>query len=272
MTETAIRKQKMRAEVLRHETLAPGIRSLELRVPELPAAARPGQFVGVYTGDGAMLLPRPISICDSGDEKELRLVYRVAGKGTAEIAGLKAGEETQILGILGNGYPVEELKNKRVLLLGGGIGIPPMLLLAKQLSALNNAEEKDQSPVITVLGYRDAQMFLREEFEKYAQVFIATEDGSVGTKGNVLTAVKEEGIRADAICACGPMPMLRAVKAYAAQEGIACYISLEERMACGVGACLGCVAKTTREDEHSHVKNTRICTEGPVFNAEYVDI
>ena len=218
MTETAIRKQKMRAEVLRHETLAPGIRSLELRIPELPAAARPGQFVGVYTGDGAMLLPRPISICDSGDEKELRLVYRVAGKGTAEIAGLEAGEETQILGILGNGYPVEELKNKRVLLLGGGIGIPPMLLLAKQLSALNNAEEKEQSPVITVLGYRDAQMFLREEFEKYAQVFIATEDGSVGTKGNVLTAVKQEGIRADAICACGPMPMLRAVKAYAAQE------------------------------------------------------
>ena len=272
MTETAIRKQKMRAEVLRHETLAPGIRSLELRVPELPAAARPGQFVGVYTGDGAMLLPRPISICDSGDEKELRLVYRVAGKGTAEIAGLKAGEETQILGILGNGYPVEELKNKRVLLLGGGIGIPPMLLLAKQLSALSNGEEKEQSPVITVLGYRDAQMFLREEFEKYAQVFIATEDGSVGTKGNVLTAVKEEGIRADAICACGPMPMLRAVKAYAAQEGIACYISLEERMACGVGACLGCVVKTTREDEHSHVKNTRICTEGPVFDAEYVDI
>ena len=272
MTETAIRKQKMRAEVLRHETLAPGIRSLELRVPELPAAARPGQFVGVYTGDGAMLLPRPISICDSGDEKELRLVYRVAGKGTAEIAGLKAGEETQILGILGNGYPVEELKNKRVLLLGGGIGIPPMLLLAKQLSALNSGEEKDQSPVITVLGYRDAQMFLREEFEKYALVFIATEDGSVGTKGNVLTAVKQEGIRADAICACGPMPMLRAVKAYAAQEGIACYISLEERMACGVGACLGCVAKTTREDEHSHVKNTRICTEGPVFDAEYVDI
>ncbi len=272
MTETAIRKQKMRAEVLRHETLAPGIRSLELRVPELPSAARPGQFVGVYTGDGAMLLPRPISICDSGDEKELRLVYRVAGKGTAEIAGLKAGEETQILGILGNGYPVEELKNKRVLLLGGGIGIPPMLLLAKQLSALNSGEEKDQSPVITVLGYRDAQMFLREEFEKYAQVFIATEDGSVGTKGNVLTAVKQEGIRADAICACGPMPMLRAVKAYAAQEGIACYISLEERMACGVGACLGCVAKTTREDEHSHVKNTRICTEGPVFNAKYVDI
>ncbi len=267
MTGSASRKQKMKAEVLRHETLAPGIRSLTLRVPELSVPVSPGQFVGVYPNDTSLLLPRPVSICDcSEEEKELRLVYRIAGKGTAVIAGLKEGEETDILGILGNGYPMEELKDRRVLLLGGGIGIPPMLLLAKRL-------RKCGAPQVTaVLGYRDAQLFLSAEFEKYAEVFIATEDGSAGTPGNVLNAVKQEGIRADAVCACGPMPMLRAVKAYAEQEGIACYISLEERMACGVGACLGCVVKTTREDEHSHVKNTRICTEGPVFDAAYTDI
>ena len=116
------------------------------------------------------------------------------------------------------------------------------------------------------------QYYSKEDLEKYARLLIATEDGSAGTKGNVLTAMEEKKEEADVIMACGPMPMLRAIKAYAGDKKIKAYLSLEERMACGVGACLGCVCKTTRKDGHSHVNNTRICTEGPVFEAGEVDI
>ena len=108
--------------------------------------------------------------------------------------------------------------------------------------------------------------------ERYAAVHIATEDGSAGIKGNVLDVIGAGGLQGDIIMACGPMPMLRAVKRYAAENGIKAYISLEERMACGVGACLGCVCRTKEKDAHSHVRNARICTDGPVFPAEDVDI
>ena len=104
------------------------------------------------------------------------------------------------------------------------------------------------------------------------KVHIATDDGSFGTQGTVLDAIREKGLKADLICACGPMPMLKALKAYAAGEGIKAYISLEERMACGVGACLGCVCRTVKKDEHSGVNNARVCVEGPVFDARDVDI
>ena len=192
----------------------------------------------------------------------LRLVYRVAGKGTAEFSTCKAGDELDILGVLGNGFPVDRVKGKRVFLMGGGIGIPPLLDLAKAI------EGKKQ----ILLGYRNKDLFLEEDMEKYGDVYVATEDGSVGTKGNVMDIIKAHSLQADVIMACGPMPMLRAIKAYAAEQKIEAYISLEERMACGVGACLGCVCKTTREDAHSHVHNARICTEGPVFEAGEVDL
>ena len=107
--------------------------------------------------------------------------------------------------------------------------------------------------------------FLNEEFEQYGDVYVATEDGSAGTKGNVLDAIRENGLKADVIYACGPTPMLRALKAYAAENGIECWLSLEEKMACGIGACLACVCKSKEVDEHSHVHNKRICKDGPVF-------
>ena len=146
--------------------------------------------------------------------------------------------------------------------MGGGIGIPPMLELAKELDCKKQI----------LLGYRNKDLFLEEDLERYGDVYVATEDGSVGTRGNVLDAIRENGLEAEAIFACGPTPMLRALKAYAAEQGMDCYLSLEERMACGVGACLGCVCKTTKADAHSHVHNARICTEGPVFEAGEVDI
>ena len=141
------------------------------------------------------------------------------------------------------------------------IGIPPMLELAKHLNSKKQI----------VLGYKD-ELFLNEEFEKYGTVTIATEDGSCGTKGNVLDAVKAHNIKGDVIYACGPMPMLRAIKAYALENNIECYISLEEKMACGIGACLACVCKSKDIDDHSKVHNKRVCKEGPVFNAKEVEI
>ncbi|MDE7178772.1 MAG: dihydroorotate dehydrogenase electron transfer subunit [Lachnospiraceae bacterium] len=256
------RKKKVTAKVISQKQIGEQIFDLLLE-SKLAKDARPGQFVAVYPRNESTLLPRPISICEADMHGgTLRLVYRVAGKGTAEFSTCKAGDELDILGVLGNGFPVDRVKGKRVFLMGGGIGIPPLLDLAKAI------EGKKQ----ILLGYRNKDLFLEEDMEKYGDVYVATEDGSVGTKGNVMDIIKAHSLQADVIMACGPMPMLRAIKAYAAEQKIEAYISLEERMACGVGACLGCVCKTTREDAHSHVHNARICTEGPVFEAGEVDL
>lgn len=255
-------KKKVTAKVLSQKQIGEQIYDLWLET-KLAKNAHPGQFVGVYPHGESTLLPRPISICETDKAKNrLRLVYRVAGKGTAEFSACKAGDQLDILGVLGNGFPVDKAKGKRVFLMGGGIGIPPMLELAKTM------DEKKQ----ILLGYRDKDLFLEEDLEKYGDVYVATEDGSVGTKGNVMDIIRAYSLRADMIMACGPMPMLRAIKKYAAENRIEAYLSLEERMACGVGACLGCVCNTTKKDAHSHVNNARICTEGPVFEAGEVNI
>ena len=125
---------------------------------------------------------------------------------------------------------------------------------------------------IVVSGYRGGDLFLKEELSCHAQLVVATEDGSAGTKGNVLDAIKENGLTADAIFACGPGPMLRALKAYAEEQGMDCYLSLEERMACGIGACLACVCKSKDVDAHTNVRNKRICKDGPVFAADEIEL
>ena len=255
-------KKKQIATVVEQKQLAEGIFDMWLAT-DLAQDAHAGQFIGVYPEDKSTLLPRPISICEvNKEENKLRIVYRVAGKGTEEFSRYEAGKQVPVLGVLGNGFPIEEGKGKKVFLMGGGIGIPPMLQLAKELDAKNQI----------IVGYRNNQLFLKEDLAQYGKVYVATEDGSVGTKGNVMNAIEENALEADVIFACGPMPMLRAIKGYAEKKGIPAYISLEERMACGVGACLGCVCKTTKKDHHSHVNNARICTDGPVFLAEDVDI
>lgn len=260
-------KRKVTATVVSQEMLSEGIYDLRVQT-DLAKDALAGQFAALYPADRSTLLPRPISICEAdGDEEILRMVYRIAGKGTQEFSGLKSGDAIELLGVLGNGFPIGEAAGKKVVLMGGGIGIPPMLGLARALKEADQAAE-----IHAVLGYRNADLFLAKEFEAYAQVHIATEDGSVGVKGNVLTLMAEEKLGADVIMACGPMPMLRAIAAYAKENGCRAFVSLEERMACGVGACLGCVAKTKEIDHHSHVKNARICTDGPVFDVEVLDL
>ena len=232
-------KTKESLKIVSQEEIGTGIFSMWLQADRMAETARPGQFLSLYTRNGSKLLPRPISICEIDRENgRIRLVYRVTGKNTG----------------------TEEF-SKKVFLIGGGIGIPPMLQTAKELNAEKTA----------VLGYRD-ELFLNDEFEKYADVYVATEDGSTGTKGNVLNAIKEKALEADVIFACGPTPMLRALKEYAAEKNITCWISMEERMACGVGACLACVCKSKEIDAHSQVHNKRVCKDGPVFLSTEVEL
>lgn len=252
-------KTKMTAKVVSQEQLTDDIFSMWIQAEEIAATAKPGQFISVYTKDASKLLPRPISLCEiDRAEGRLRIVYRVVGAGTGEFSAYQAGDDIEVMGPLGNGFT---LKDKKAFLIGGGIGIPPMLELAKKLDC-----EKQM-----VLGYRDV-LFLDKEFEAYGSVYVATEDGSAGTKGNVIDAIRENGLTADVIYACGPTPMLRALKAYAQEKGIECWLSLEEKMACGIGACLACVCQSREVDGHSHVHNKRICKDGPVFSAQEVEL
>lgn len=250
-------REKERAIVRKQRQIGTGIYDLWIET-EVSKKAVPGQFISIYTNDASKLLPRPISICEAEPNKNrLRVVYRIAGEGTKQFSKLEEGDMIEILGPLGNGFTKRE---KKAILIGGGIGIPPMLELAKQLDVKKSI----------VLGYRD-EIFLNKEFEPYGDVFLASEDGTHGTKGTVLDAIRECAITGDVIYACGPTPMLRAIQAYALENDIEAQLSLEERMACGIGACLACVCKSKEIDSHSYVHNKRVCKDGPVFDAREVD-
>lgn len=258
-------KRKEIATVVSQEQIASDVYSMWLQTEQIAAKAKPGQFISLYCADKSRLLPRPISLCEIDAENgRLRIVYRTVGKGTEEFSHLSTGDQIEILGPLGNGFPLEEAHGKRVLLMGGGIGIPPMLETAKQLDAQK----------MVVSGYRD-ELFLTEDFADAAELYLAVEhpgEGVICTTGNVLDAVRENELEADVIFACGPTPMLRAIKSYALEKGIPCWISMEEKMACGIGACLACVCQSKEVDGHSHVHNKRICKDGPVFLSTEVEL
>lgn len=249
------------ATVVKQEKIGNEIYSMWIRTEQIARKAHAGQFINVYSRNEAKMLPRPISICEL-DGSDLRIVYRVTGAhtGTEEFSTYTAGDPVEILGPLGNGFPTDI--DKKAFLIGGGIGIPPMLQLAKSLKC-----EKQ-----IIAGYRDDKTFLKEELSENGKLYIASEDGSVGTKGNVLDAIRENGLDAEVIYACGPTPMLKAIKAYAEEKGILCYLSLEEKMACGIGACLACVCQSKETDHHSNVHNKRVCKDGPVFLSTEVEL
>lgn len=255
--------------IVSQERLCEGVYSMWLATG-IAKHAKAGQFVSVYSNSDARLLPRPISICEIDDKCEtgrLRLVYRVAGAGTEEFSKMREGDTLTVMGPLGNGFISASSgtvkPGMKALLIGGGIGIPPMVAVSASLPC----------NVVTVAGYRSAkEMFLTNELEKSGLLFVSTDDGSAGTGGNVIDAVNENGIRADIIFACGPKPMLRGVKELSEKWNVPAFISMEERMACGIGACLGCVCTTTAVDDHSKVKNKRICVDGPVFPASEVEL
>ncbi len=205
-----------------------------------------GQFVQVQVP--GFFLRRPISVSEVTAENRLVLIYRTVGGGTEALAGMREGEVLDVFGPLGNGFPLLE---SDVVLVGGGVGIPPLAETAKRYV-------KNGHHVTAVLGYASKeQMFALEAFEKAgAQVIVATMDGSAGTKGTVMDAIREHHVSADLpVLACGPKGMLGAVCGYF-RHGC---ISMEERMACGIGACMGCVVRTPEGG------SLRVCKDGPVF-------
>jgi dihydroorotate dehydrogenase electron transfer subunit len=214
----------------------------------------PGQFVQVrIDGSPSTYLRRPISInmVDTA-HNELWLLVQMVGEGTRTLASYPLGKRVNMLFPLGNAFSLPQSEEK-VLLIGGGVGVAPMLLLGKQLHEMGH-------PVTFLLGARSKTDLLElDEFEKYGQVYTTTEDHSAGEKGFVTQHSILESERFDRIYTCGPKPMMQAVARYANTHRIECEVSLENTMACGIGACLCCVEDTTE----GHVCT---CTDGPVFN------
>ena len=216
---------------------------------EISLNAKPGQFIMVYLPSGELLLPRPISICETTSDY-MEIVYAVVGKGTELLSLIHKGQTIKVLGPLGTSFNYDNYK--RVALVGGGVGIPPLLFTAKVL-ALNGITTD------AYLGFR-SDAFLVERFTSTANaVFVTTEDGSFGTRGLITDIFQSQNY--DAIMACGPLPLLKVLAKKA--ENIPCQVSMEQRMACGIGTCVGCVVKVNG----SYV---RVCTEGPVFFANQV--
>ena len=238
--------------LVHREELAREMFSFVLRAPEIAQSAVPGQFVHIRLAHRT--LRRPISLCAvNPQEGTIRLVFQIRGEGTAELAEASEGSELDVLGPLGTGFPLYD-RNEKVLLVGGGIGIPPLLPLADYYGANATA----------ALGFRNAgAVILEQDFnEAGAAVVVATDDGSYGENGIITDKIPKNSY--DVIYACGPAPMLRAVSALAARKAIRCYISLEERMACGVGACLGCACELL--DENGNAYYGHVCKDGPVFD------
>ncbi len=241
--------------ILAAERLNAAAWSFTLQSEIISTTAQPGQFVHIRCGE-ANLLRRPISICDVG-QGALRIVLEVRGRGTEWLACRQPGETLDILGPLGRGYALPE--SGRVLVTGGGIGVPPLLYAAK--AAPGGA--------VAALGFRSREnAMLLGEFEALGRTMISTDDGTLGYHGfvsNVVRKLLAEENDISAVLACGPRPMLKSVAAAARDFGIPCQVSMEERMGCGVGACLVCACKMA-DGAYRHV-----CKDGPVFMAEEVD-
>lgn len=254
-------KTVMALWVTANETLASGYSLLKLSGGERPLPEiLPGQFVQVKAGgDGGPLLRRPVSVnlYDRG-RNELWLLVHSIGRGTALICAAKPGEALDVLLPLGNGFSIgaDIAAGKRQLLVGGGVGVAPLLFYGRML------RECGGDPSFLLGGKTAADLLQLGEFSKYGRVFLTTEDGTAGERGFVTRHSVLKSERFDRIAACGPRPMLIAVAKYASGTGVECEVSLENLMACGLGACLCCAER----DREGH--NVRVCTEGPVFNVK----
>lgn len=242
--------QQVIFEIVSNRALTPLIYEMRLK-GDTSAINRPGQFVELSIE--GLFLRRPISVCNF-DEGELTLVYKVVGKGTAEMAAMQVGRKVDVLTGLGNGFNADA-ECQRALLVGGGVGVPPLYRLARELLAKGRE-------VTVVLGFNTAaELFYEEEFKALGvNLVVATVDGSKGVKGFVTDAIRESGVTFDYFYSCGPLPMLKALSQSVATDG---ELSLEERMGCGFGICMGCSIQTA-----SGAK--RVCKEGPVFKKEEI--
>ncbi|WP_303690705.1 dihydroorotate dehydrogenase electron transfer subunit [Megamonas hypermegale] len=245
-------------KILANEAINANVKRMVIEAPQIAEAAQPGQFVHVKKLDSVNFLRRPFSIADADRENgTITLIYRIVGKGTAEYAAMKVGEAFSILGPIGNGFA---LKDGRPLLIGGGVGIAPLIYLSRQL--------KDQKPILLIGGKNKDEVFWEKYLQEFAdKIYITTDDGSVGFKGftvQLLPQILAEN-NIEHIYTCGPNIMMEGVAKLAHKHDIDCQVSLEKRMACGIGVCLGC----TFEDKLTG-KRRKVCTEGPVFASKEV--
>lgn len=240
---TILEKQKLTADVF----------DVTVSAPKLAPLAHPGQFAQILVP--GKTLRRPISLCGIGKDT-FRLVFQVRGEGTEILSKLQVGEQMEILAPLGNGFPLENtVEAKHAVFVGGGIGVPPLLGAASAFSGQKTA----------VLGFRnqDAVILMKDFVSAGCEAFLATDDGSFGVHGLVTDVMRN--LSFDICYACGPTPMLRAVAKLCAERDVPCYVSMEQRMACGIGACLGCAVELRREDGSSYYGH--VCKDGPVFPA-----
>ncbi|MDK2798615.1 MAG: dihydroorotate dehydrogenase electron transfer subunit [Clostridiales bacterium] len=251
-------KQNYLSKISYKKEIVPGIFDMRVVCKEIAQQAKPGQFLNIKCCEGlTAILRRPISICDIDTKnQEIRFIFQVKGNGTKLLALKKVGDNIDILGPLGNGYYIND-QYTNPLLVGGGIGVFPLLMLIKSISSQNST---------VYLGFKNKEMVvLEKDFHKVcSNLQIATDDGSYGHKGYV-TQLMEKKLQkdpVDIVYACGPEPMLRLVNNTCKKYNIPCQISLEQRMGCGIGACLVCACKikTTQDWEYKHV-----CKDGPVF-------
>lgn len=251
-------------QVVKQRELATNIFELTLNGQHVMDMKQPGQFVHLRVSDQMEpLLRRPISISSIDYEAlEFTMIYRAEGRGTTLLSEKKPGDQVDVLGPLGNGFPIEKIETgETALLVGGGIGVPPLYELSKRLV------EKGVKP-IHVLGFQSKDVvFYEKEFQQLGETYIVTVDGSHGHKGfvtNVLETLEDDFA---VYYSCGPTPMLSALEnMFPHKEG---YLSFEQRMGCGIGACFACVCETTEKTEADYVK---VCSDGPVFQSGVVRV
>jgi dihydroorotate dehydrogenase electron transfer subunit len=238
--------------------IADSIYKLTLQGELVAEMKSPGQFVHLRVGDeSGPLLRRPISISSiDQSKKQFTMIFRKEGIGTSKLKDKVPGMQVDVLGPLGNGFPVGETNIGEIaLLVGGGIGVPPLLELSKQLTA-NGVK------VVHVLGFQSYNVvFGEEEFLNLGETYVVTVDGTYGYKGFVTDVINEYHIEFNTMYACGPTPMLKALETSYPNKKV--FLSLEERMGCGIGACFACVCRTNEDETDYSYK--KVCTDGPVF-------
>ncbi len=269
-----LEKRIIEAEVLTNEEIAPDIKQIVLLVDDMAAEARPGQFVNVYTKSDRLLLPRPISICDADDDS-ITLLYAVVGAGTAELGKAVFGDIIRITSPMGKGFQpphrveaAESRDFRRIVLVGGGVGVAPLYFAARTLS-------KTHIPITVVLGFKKDLLLVNEFKELGCRVYVTTEIPTESAFiGNVIDCMEVNEVHGDIYYSCGPRPMLAAVTDYIIKndKNAEIQVSLEERMGCGYGACVGCVCDVAkvRSDGSTVVEHLKVCHDGPVFDGRKV--
>lgn len=251
-------KQAYQCEIIKKEQICEDVFDFTIYSPEIAKDTCPGQFLHIDCGQGT-LLRRPISICDS-DKDTVRFIFEVKGKGTSDLSMKNIGDKIDVLGPLGHGFTIGDYKNP--VIIGGGIGVFPLYKLAKSVD----------KPTI-FLGFRSKnRVVMEDEFKDVSKdLTVATDDGSYGYNGYAVNLLEEyiQNNPCDVVYSCGPMPMLKAVKRIVEEKGIYCELSLEQRMGCGIGACLVCTCETVHDGTDKYM---RVCKNGPVFPSTEVTL